>query len=77
MLDIHVLREDSARIAQNLRDRHSRVFEDLAPARTPTPRAPTGPRRPSRAWSTSTPPTSASSAARTTSASSRTRSAPP
>ncbi|MDC0669098.1 serine--tRNA ligase [Nannocystis radixulma] len=31
MLDIHVLREDSARIAQNLRDRHARVFEDLAP----------------------------------------------
>lgn len=31
MLDIHVLREDADRIAQNLRDRHTRVFEDLPP----------------------------------------------
>ena len=37
MLDIHVLREDSARIAQNLRDRHARVFEDLAPGAAADP----------------------------------------
>ncbi|MDC0719532.1 serine--tRNA ligase [Nannocystis bainbridge] len=37
MLDIHVLRDDSARIAQNLRDRHARVFEDLAPGSAADP----------------------------------------
>lgn len=40
MLDIHVLREHSARVAQNLRDRHARVFEDLAPASAHEPADP-------------------------------------
>lgn len=32
MLDIKLLRDDSQRIAQNLADRHARVFADLGPA---------------------------------------------
>src|SRR5690606_33629030 len=41
MLDIHVLREHSAKVAQNLRDRHARVFEGLPPDAASLP--PTGP----------------------------------
>ncbi len=35
MLDIKLLRDDSQRIAQNLADRHARVFADLSPADGP------------------------------------------
>src|SRR5262245_42252713 len=31
MLDIRLLREDSARIVQNLKDRHVRIFDGLGP----------------------------------------------
>src|SRR4028118_301946 len=52
MLDIKLLRDDSQKIAQNLADRHARVFADLGPADGPdwatrTPDPPAAPARPS------------------------------